>query len=122
MNKRIVCGLLTGLASLSLLPTAALADTRVYVGVGLPYPPAVVIESPRHRHYPPPRYYAEPVVYYSPAPRYYDYDRGWDQGWDRHEHGRHCRHDDDRGNWRGRDDDRGYWRGNDDHRHGGHRR
>lgn len=117
MNKRIVCGLLAGLTSFSLLPTAALADTRVYVGIGLPYPPAVVIESPRHHYYPPPRYYSEPVIYYRPAPHYYD-----DRHWDRHEHGRHCRHDDERGYWRGRDDDRGYWRGNDDHRHSGRHR
>lgn len=116
MNKRIVCGLLTGLASFSLLPTTALADTRVYVGIGLPYPPAVVVEPPRHHHYPPPRYYSEPVVYYRPAPVYY-----YDRDWDRHEHGRHCRHD-DRGDWRGRDGDRGYWRGNDDRYHGGQRR
>ncbi|MDP3857832.1 MAG: hypothetical protein Q8Q73_08745 [Stagnimonas sp.] len=122
MNKSITLALLAGLAAAVLAPTAQ-ARTDVHIGIGLPYPPAVIVEAPRPRYYSEPYYYyREPVVYYGPSVSYY--------GGHSHRHDRYCRHDerhdrrhdrrDDRRDdryWRGHDHDRGHWRGNDDRRH-----
>lgn len=112
--------LLAGLLGSALAP-AAQADTRVYVGIGLPLPPAVVVEARRpHYYHPAPVYYREPVVYYGVPARHH-------HGHGHHRHDHHCRHYDDRHDrrdaryWRGHDDDRGHWRGDDHRRHRGRR-
>lgn len=120
MNK-LIAVTLAGLAALA-TPSLSNADTRVYVGIGLPVAP-VIVESPRHHYYGGPVYYREPVVYYGPVIHH----RGRGHGYHDHHHDRHCRHDerwdDRRGgrHWRDHDEDRGHWRGDDHRRHRGRR-
>lgn len=121
MNKLIAITL-AGFAALA-TPGLSSADTRVYVGIGLPVAPVVVESRHHHYGYGAPVYYREPVIYYAPA-----WHRGRGHGhYDEHRHDRYCRHEerwedrrDDR-RWRGQDDDRGLWRGDDHRRHRGRR-
>lgn len=120
--KKFIAVTLAGVAAL-LVPRLSSADTRVYVGIGLPAAP-VIVESSRYHHYGygAPVYYREPVVYYTPVTRHYGGGRDYHDH-HQHRHDRHCRHDerrehrgDDR-RWRGHDEGRGHWRDDDHRRH-----